>query len=64
MWQVGGRGQVHTGLLCGDMMVEDHLEDLSTDGRIILKWRLEKQDGMAWTALIWIKKQTSGGGLL
>jgi len=54
---------VHTGLLCGDMKVEDHLEDLSTDERIILKWILKKQDGMAWTGLIWIKKQTSGGRL-
>jgi len=43
MWQVGGRGQVHIGLLGGDMKVKDHLEDLSTDGRI-LNWILKKQD--------------------
>lgn len=42
---------------------KNHLGDLGIAG-IILKWILEKQDGMAWTALIWIKKQTSGGGLL
>jgi len=44
MWQVGGRGQVLTGLLCSDMKAEDHLEDLRTDGKIILKWILKIQD--------------------
>jgi hypothetical protein len=32
-----GRGEVHTGCWCGDLREIDHLEDLSVEGRIILK---------------------------
>jgi hypothetical protein len=28
------------------------LEDLGVDGRIILKWNLQKQLGVAWTELV------------
>jgi hypothetical protein len=31
------------------------------DGRIILKWILNRQDGRAWTGLIWFRIGTSGG---
>jgi hypothetical protein len=37
------------------------LEDLSIDGRLILKWMLRKQGGMAWTRSIWFITQTIGG---
>jgi len=49
---------VHTGFREGDDM-----EDLDVDGRIILKWILKKQDGEAWTGLIWLKIGTGGGCL-
>jgi hypothetical protein len=31
------------------------------DGRIILKWILEKQVGVLWTGLIWLRIWTRGG---
>ena len=42
----GGEGE-HEG--------RNHLEDLNIDGRIILKWILNKQNGRAWTRLIWLR---------
>jgi hypothetical protein len=33
-------------------MERDHFEDLSVEGRIILKWILKKWDGEAWTGLL------------
>jgi hypothetical protein len=40
---------VHTEFSCGNLREEDHLEDRGTDGRIILKYILEKWDGgMDW----------------
>jgi hypothetical protein len=44
MWHIWGRGEVHTGF-GGDVREGDHLEDRGIDGRIILKWVLEKWDG-------------------
>jgi hypothetical protein len=38
----------------------DHLKDPSVDARIILKYILKKQDGRAWTGLIWLRIGTSG----
>jgi hypothetical protein len=36
------------------------LGGLGTDGRIILKWILKKQDRRMWTGLIWLRIGTSG----
>jgi hypothetical protein len=41
MW---GRGEVHTGLWCGNLRERDHLEDLDVDGEVILMWVFEKWD--------------------
>jgi hypothetical protein len=30
-------------------------------GRIILKWILEKEDGIVWIELIWLRIRTNGG---
>jgi hypothetical protein len=39
---------------------KSHLKDLHVDGRIILRCILQKQDGMVWTGLIWLRAGTSG----
>jgi hypothetical protein len=45
MWRVWGR---HIqGFSGGNLKERHHLEDLSIDGRLILKWMLRKQGGMA-----------------
>jgi hypothetical protein len=45
MWHVWRTGDVHTGLRTADLSERDHLEDLSIDGRIILKWVFKNLDG-------------------
>ena len=32
------------------------MKDLEADGRIILKWAFKKEEGMAWTELIWFRR--------
>jgi hypothetical protein len=54
---------VHTGFWWGDLRERDHLNDLSVDGRIILKWIFKKWGGEACTGLIWLGIGTNGGFL-
>ena len=54
------RAEVHTGFHCGNLREEDHLKDPDVDGRIILKYILEKWDG-AQTGLVWLRIETDGG---
>jgi hypothetical protein len=35
MWETG---ELHTGILWGDLKERDHFEDMRVDARIILKW--------------------------
>jgi hypothetical protein len=46
MWHLWGTGEVHTGFCWGDLRERDHLEDLGTDGRKVLKRILKKPVGM------------------
>jgi hypothetical protein len=39
----------------------DQQEDLDVGGRIMLKWDLEKYDGMVWTGFIRLSIDTSEG---
>jgi hypothetical protein len=45
MEHVWGRGEVYTGIWCGNPRERDHWEDPGVDGRIILRWILRKGDG-------------------
>jgi len=44
--------------------VDYHLEDQVADGRITFKSIFKKQDGWAWTGLIWFFLILTGCGLL
>ena len=45
-------------ILVGNPEKRDLLEDLGVGGRIILEWIFEKSVGMAWTALICLRRGT------
>ena len=44
---------MHTGFYWGNLKEGDHLDELGIDGKIILKWILERWDGgvMDWIDL-------------
>jgi hypothetical protein len=52
--------QIHVSYSLLRNVTQDNLEDLCTDGKIILKWILEKQGGKVWTASFWPKTGSSG----
>jgi hypothetical protein len=62
MWHVLGGKELHTSFWWGNLKEIDYLEDLSADGRIILKWIFKKLAG-DMDNLIWPRKG-AGGGLL
>jgi len=39
---IWGRGEAYRGLWWGNVTERDHLEDLSVDGKIILRWIFRK----------------------
>jgi hypothetical protein len=46
-----GRREVHTGFRWGNLRERDYLEDLSIDGKIILKWIFKKWNWEEWCEL-------------
>jgi hypothetical protein len=45
LWHVWGTVEVYIGFWWGDLRERNHLEDLSVDGRIILKYTFKKREG-------------------
>ena len=56
----GGRAEVHTGFLWGNLRERDHLEDPDVDERIILRWIFRNCDEGSRTGLIWLRIGTGG----
>jgi hypothetical protein len=48
-------------ILVGQPEGKNHLQELDIGGKTILKWILERQDGLVWIGLIWLRIGTSGG---
>jgi hypothetical protein len=48
-------------ILVGNPEGKRPLQDQDVGGWTILKWNLERQDGMAWIGSIWLRIWTSGG---
>ena len=51
---------MYTGFWWGTPRERDQLEDPCVGERIILGWILRKQDGEAWTGLIWLRIGAGG----
>jgi len=47
--------------LAGNIRKRDHVEDLSVDGKIILKIIFNNWDEQTWTGLVWLRIGTRGG---
>jgi hypothetical protein len=54
------RRGMHIGFWWESQKEKDHWENIEVGGRM-LKWMLERQGGMVWTGLIWLRIGTSGG---
>jgi hypothetical protein len=52
---------MHIGYWWESQKDRDLWEDQDIGGWSILKWILERRDGMVWIGLIWLRIGTSGG---
>jgi hypothetical protein len=48
-------------ILVETQKIRGHWEDQDVGGWIILKWILERQHGMIWIGLMWLRIGISGG---
>jgi hypothetical protein len=55
-----GRQGIHIEYWWESQKERDHWEDQGVGGWTILKWNLERQDGMVWIGLSWLRIGTSG----
>jgi hypothetical protein len=61
MYHEWGRQGMHIGYWWESQKERDLYEDQDVGGWTILKWILEKWDGMVWTGSNWLRIGTSGG---
>jgi hypothetical protein len=54
---------MHIGFWWQSQKERYHFEDPDMGWRIILRWILERYDGVVWTGLIWLRVGTGGGPL-
>jgi hypothetical protein len=54
------RRGMHIGYLWVMQKERDHWEDQDVSGWTILKWILERYDGIVWIGYIWLRIGTSG----
>jgi hypothetical protein len=52
---------MHIGYWWESQKERDHWEGQDVGGWTILKWILERYDGMVWIGLIWLRIGISGG---
>jgi hypothetical protein len=50
-----GPKELHTGFRWESQKEREDLKELDVDGRIMLRWILEKVYGVVWTGLIWLR---------
>jgi hypothetical protein len=50
---------MHAGLFCRNLQEGDTLEEAGLEGRIILKWILERKARRAWTEVIFLTTGSS-----
>jgi hypothetical protein len=59
--RMGRRGMYsYIGYWWGSQKERGHYEDQDVGGRTIVKYILERWDGIVWTGLIWLRIGTSG----
>jgi len=58
LWHVWCRREIHTGFWYRNLKETCHLQDLGIERNTILESTLKKQDGRAWTGLIWLSQKT------
>jgi hypothetical protein len=55
---------MHIGYWWGSQKERDHWEDQDVGGWTILKWILEREDGVVWIGLVWLRIETCGRALV
>jgi hypothetical protein len=55
-----GRREMYIGYWWESQKERDHWDDQDVGGWAVLKWILERSDGMVWIGWIWLRIGTSG----